>query len=284
MENLDVFESVFRRAMRESYEYADVSVDTILLVTDLEADAFSAYEAHVKNFLRDLREPAPKWVSLSGADYSRWEDLKGIIAGHSPSLIVTYRLLKETREETKYSLGAFLDTISQESQVPVLVLPDPASSASREGLKDRDSVMVVTNHLNGEHALVNSAVGFTREGGELHLCHLEDIDIFECYIRIIGQIPEINTDVARERIQEALLHEPAQYIDSVIETLKKKRPDITVRKSVHLGEVIEHYRSLIQNHEVDLLVFESKDPTQLAMHSIGYSLAVEFEDTPLLFV
>ena len=87
-----------------------------------------------------------------------------------------------------------------------------------------------------------------------------------------------------ENIRKALLHEPQQYIESVTQVLKIKRPDISVLPSVHIGEVIEHFRGLLANHEVDLLVFGSKDPSQLAMHSIGYSLAVEFEDTPLLLV
>ena len=51
-----------------------------------------------------------------------------------------------------------------------------------------------------------------------------------------------------------------------------------------MGHVVTRYKELVARHHVDLIVFDSKDETQLAMHSVGYSLAVEFEDTPLLLV
>ena len=74
--------------------------------------------------------------------------------------------------------------------------------------------MVINGHLVGEDALVNHAAVLTAIGGTLHLTHVEDDAVFERYLDVISKIPEIDTDVARETIQEQLLREPSVYIDS----------------------------------------------------------------------
>ena len=51
-----------------------------------------------------------------------------------------------------------------------------------------------------------------------------------------------------------------------------------------LGHHLADYKKLVAEHDVDLLVFNTKDEDQLAMHGIAYSLAVELRDTPILMV
>jgi len=283
MENIDVFESVFKRALREPYKYDKIAFDAVLLVTDLEADALKGYAAKVRTYFEGLGRDI-SWTPLGAGDYARWADLQARIEKHKPALIVTYRQLQEEHEEKKFSLGAYLDTMAQAVKVPVLVLPFPDSEASDKALRNRDSVMVVTNHLNGEHKLVNYGVALTQKKGELYLCHLEDEDNFDYYMSAIEKIPEIDTGLAREKIRQQLLAAPKNYIRSVIKVLKDERPGLTVREHVNIGRLIDHYRELLQNHKVDILVFDAKDETQLAMHSLGYSLAVEFQNTPVLLI
>lgn len=285
MENSDVFESVFKRAVRQPYEYRQTPLKTILLVTDLEPDDTAAYENKVKRFLRGLL-PSEKsqWITLHKHNYIGWVHLRAHIERRSPSLIVTYRLLQEAHKSRKFSLGSFLDTMTQYAQVPVLVLPDPESKASSRALENRSSVLVVTNHLNGEHALVNFGALFTVNGGKLTLCHLEDQDIFNYYLAAIEKIPEISTDVARERIQGQLLAQSRQYAESVTQVLRAKRPKVQVQTVIEIGHIIDRFREIIRTRKANLLVLASKDETQLAMHSIGYSLAVEFKKIPMLLV
>ncbi|MEE8425246.1 MAG: hypothetical protein V3S11_05430 [Elusimicrobiota bacterium] len=285
MENIDVFESVFKRALRTPFEYERKAIERVLLVTDLEPEPLKEFESKAKDFLKGLGGPAPRWTSVGGSEYSRWKELKALIAKADPSLIVAYRLLQEVHENAKFSLGAYLDTMAQESEVPLLVLPNPDGYLSGgKAFAGLNSVMVVTDHLSGEHKLVSAGARFTAQGGMLHLCHLEDEDIFDRYLRTIAKIPEINTDTARERIREQLLDEPRAYLESVIKVLREKRPDLKVETVVEIGQVVSRYRALVGRRQVDLLVFDSKDKSQLAMHSAGYSLAVEFKDTPLLLV
>ena len=44
------------------------------------------------------------------------------------------------------------------------------------------------------------------------------------------------------------------------------------------------YKRLIDEHAVDLLVLNTKDEDQLAMHGIAYALAVEMRQIPLLML
>ena len=51
-----------------------------------------------------------------------------------------------------------------------------------------------------------------------------------------------------------------------------------------LGECRGVIDRLIDDHDVNLLVFNTKDDKQLAMHGMAYSLAVELRHRPLLLL
>jgi len=57
-----------------------------------------------------------------------------------------------------------------------------------------------------------------------------------------------------------------------------------VESTVAMGHVLSLYQSLIIDHEIDLLVMNTKDEGQLAMHGTAYSLSVELEEIPLLLL
>ena len=51
-----------------------------------------------------------------------------------------------------------------------------------------------------------------------------------------------------------------------------------------MGHHLSTYKELVQKHQVDLLVMNTKDEDQLAMHGIAYPLAVELREIPLLML
>ena len=59
---------------------------------------------------------------------------------------------------------------------------------------------------------------------------------------------------------------------------------VDIKSIVTLGHRLKEYRTLIEQHEVDLLVFDTKDEDQLAMHGLSYPLAVELRQIPLLML
>ncbi len=51
-----------------------------------------------------------------------------------------------------------------------------------------------------------------------------------------------------------------------------------------MGNHLRDYRRLIEEHKVDLLVMNTKDDEQLAMHGLAYPLTVELRNTPMLLL
>lgn len=283
MSNLDIFESVFKSALRNPFDYQDIEIKNILLITDLE-DSLPDFEGKMKTYLQhSLNLADKKWKSLGRGDYRQWEQLKEIIDDFEPDLIVSYRLLR-VRSKVQTSLGVYIDTLTQEIQLPILVMPRPESSFYNRPSLDLKSVVLATEHKFDDHQLVNYGVYFTQKEGTLTLLHIEDEDTFDYYANMIEKIPEISSSVAIEALKKKLLDAPMHYMDSVEESLKEKRADLTIRKITDFGHLISYYKELTEQDSIDLLVFRTKDDTQLAMHSLGHSLLVEFKEIPAILV
>ena len=143
--------------------------------------------------------------------------------------------------------------------------------------------MAITDHLAQDHHLVSFAAQLTPEGGTLWLTHVEDEATFERYMQTIARIPSIDTDNARKVILEQLLKEPTEYIESCRSVLAE-RESIRVESEVAVGRLLNDYKRLVDNHQVSLLVMNTKDEQQLAMHGMAYPLTIELRDTPLMLI
>jgi hypothetical protein len=175
--------------------------------------------------------------------------------------------------------------LTQKTMSPVLLIPHPLTEEFEKcRFNNTDRVMAVTDHMNGDCSLVNAAAHFTQPGGKLFLTHIEDERAFERSMEAISQIPEIDTDMARERIAKRLLKDPQDYIETCSHALEEAGIKMSVESHVQFGRHLSVYEKLIQEHDVDLLLMHAKDEDQLAMHGIAYPLAVEFRHVPLLMI
>ncbi len=286
MTRVDQFESVFLSAARTVFEPQPVEIDSVLVVCDGEGSAAEEFAVRSRSFLGilDQRENLG-WVTVPGSEFRTVPDLLDRVETERPGLICTHRHLHSESWRWPYTLGEYVDVLTQATTTPVLVIPHPERPEFQElaGRRPR-SVMAMTDHLTGDHRLVNYAAHFTEVGGRLLLGHVEDDAIFERYMEAISKIPTINTDSAREQIQARLLRDPENYIESCRKGLAHSAPDLTVEAMVTSGHHIRAYRRLIDEHEVDLLVMNTKDEDQLAMHGLAYPLAIELRAIPLLML
>jgi hypothetical protein len=270
--------------VKELLVYESVPIDSVVVVTDREPEHASAFEESVKVFLGVLGS-SPTWTMVTGGDFDTIDDLLGILERATPDLVCTYRHLHSTQWQDPRTLGDFVEVLSQATTYPILVLPHPdARRASAHALKNTDRVMAITDHLTGDHRLVNYAVRFTQSDGTVYLTHVEDEITFERYMGVISRIPEIDTDLARETIAAQLVKEPRDYIDSSRSILEDAGVSVRVEAIVRRGHRLTEYRKLIDEHEVDLLVLNTKDEDQLAMHGMAYPLAVELRQIPILML
>ncbi len=285
MTKLDQFESTFRAAAKEVFAFEPPALTRISVVTDMNAENTAALTAEIRDFLRVLDRGDPAWTTIPGDGFDSVAALLEAVETARPDLIVTYRHLHSDAWRWPFSLGEYLDVLAQATTTPVLVLPHPdADRALPHSVADTNRVMAVTDHLSGDHELVNHALALTAEGGTCWLTHVEGGAQFERYMETLSKIPEIDTETARKTIAAQLLKEPREYIHSCRESVTSADLSVTIEEIVVMGRRLDEYAHLIDQHEIDLLVFHTKDEDQLAMHGLAYPLAVELRQIPLLML
>jgi hypothetical protein len=284
MSKLDQFASAFKSAAKEVYERTKVTFNKVLVVTDLDEQQTRVFASETKAFLSVVGDDVT-WDHHYARPNEDVGALLDAVGSEQPDLICCYRNLHGRARKYPFSLGAHVDVLAQVTSAPVLLLPFPTDDGHLdESCKDTNRVMVLTDHLTGSDRLIDYGTRLTLAGGTIWLVHLEDDAMFERYIDVIGKIPAIDTDVARERIREQLLKEPSDYIASVRTVLETQAPTLSVENEVRMGHHVADCKRLIDDNEIGLVVMNTKDEEQLAMHGLAYPLAVELRTVPLLML
>ena len=286
MTRIDQFESVFKSADKPVFRYEPFSVGFPMVLTDLDDRAAESFAVLAGKYAGagGSREISAQRV-IKGADFSTIEECLELIAVGKPDLICTYRGLHSDCWRWGQSLGSYVEVLTQTVSVPVLVFPHPAAaetlSAAEAGCRH---VMAMTDHLAGDICLVNAALFFTPAQGTLHLTNLEDQQVFERYMEAIDKIPSIDSAAARDSVLAQILKEARDYIQSCRTVVEEQGLDVEIQETVELGLHVADYKRLAAARDVDLLVMNTKDSGQLAMHGLAYELAVELNDIPLLLL
>ncbi len=283
MDHIDHFSSMFKRAEKTPFSYLAPSLERIVLISDGDAAAASQLQKQITQFLPILESEQP-WKIVTGDQFETVDQLISIIEEHSPDLVITKRYLHEKGMVPQHSLGVFVDVLTQVLKSPVLLLPEAKQGETSIPHRESRNVMIVTDHVAGQSQLVSLGATFGAGQGDIWICHVEDDAVWERYIRAIERIPEIDSGQARTLIQRQLFHEASEFIESAISTLKTVFPDQMFHTSVSKGHLLKQYLHLIESHDVELLVFNTKDEDQLAMHGMAYALSVEVVQIPLLLL
>lgn len=284
MTRIDQFESAFKAANKTVYTYAPITFSKVLVITDLDEYEAQLFSDRVRAYLSVLGDGIA-WHLAKGDECASLGQLLELIETQRPDLICTYRNLHSGGWRWPYSLGEHLDVLTQVTTTPVLVLPRPDDHEHfMATTENTDSVLAVTNHLAGDDRLVNYAVRLTARHGTLRLAHIEDAQVFERYVDAISKIASIDTEPARKEILRQLLKEPKDYIKTCIKAVGQQKLTLKVEREVTMGRHLDDYKRLIGEHKVDLLVLNTKDDDQLAMHGLAYPLAIELRHTALLLL
>ncbi|KIG14841.1 hypothetical protein DB30_06294 [Enhygromyxa salina] len=291
MSTLDHFESAFRSASKDTFTWAPPHIRKILVITDLDAEASAQFQASLEQFLASALASVPggaatpQWRLVKGDDYALISELHRLVEDWAPDLVCTYRNLHSSAWALEFSLGEFVDVLTQATPVPILIAPHPKrADAAPHALRDTDVVMAMTDHLTGSQRLINFAAAMTQAKGKLWLTHVEDELAYARIMQTISKIPQIETDLARKLIREKLLQQPTDYVEACRAVIIPQRPGLDVRPLIVMGHHLSTYRQLVRDHRVDLLVMDTKDEDQLAMHGMAYPIAVEIRDIPLLLL
>ncbi len=280
----DDFESAFRSADKRHFHVQRPVIESVLILTDLDGEDLENFEASCREFLAVLGNSI-RWKLLGSADHSDISEALGHIENFQPDLVCTYRNINTEAWKWPFSLGAYVNVLTRATQIPILILPNPKEiEASQWQSSNTDSVLVVTDHLAGDDAMVNWGARLTRKSGELHLAHVEDEAVFDRYIKAISKIEGIQTEFAERAIRAQLLKEPSEYAQTCADTLGESGHGFEVKSHTQFGGSLEHYERLIADHHVDLLILRATEAGQLAMHGASYLLAVQHRRVPVLML
>lgn len=283
MTNIDQFESLFKKADKPRFQLESLDLNNLMVVTDDDHAQTDRFTDQVIDLLdHTLLEAEITWHKVSGDQHTSVNDLLEIVDRVKPDLICTYRNLHAPASDFPYSLGVYIDVLSQVTEMPVLVLPSPNRSATIP--TSTDNVMAIADHLTGDHRLVSYAARLTTKNGTLFLTHVEDEATFQRYSEVISKIPSIDSESASIAIKKQLLEEPHDYIRSCTKVLAEAGLPIKVEEIITLGHSLLDYQRLVEKHQIDLLVVNTKQEDQLAMHGLAYPLCVELRDTPILML
>ena len=281
-DHIDEFESIFRRSEKVRYEFEDLKIQSVVFITDQTGQETSGYMKQIEEFFPSLGNAS--WKTIQGDQYSNVGELLGLLQDDSPDLVITFRHLQEESLIPQHSLGVYVDVLTQVTQIPILLLPGTGKKPGSLEQQTCQRVMIVTDHISGDSRLINYGVRLCAKSGTVWLSHIEDDMIFSRYLDAISRIPEIVTKEAEELLKNRLLDDASGFIDSCIEDLNQRRPDLNYQSSVGLGHHLKVYRELVNQQNIDLLIFNTKDEDQLAMHGLAYSMSIEFTDKPLLLL
>lgn len=283
VDHIDEFESMFRRSERELFQYVDIPIESITIVSDGDDASATATIETLNKFVPRFGESI-NWRCIAGTEYRTVDELLTKLDGEQTDLIITHRHLQEKSFVPKHSLGVYLDVLTQTTSIPVLVLPGAAATPASIADRVCDRVMIVADHISGDNRLINYGARMCREGGSMWMCHVEDDIVFERYMQAIERIPDIDSDDARILIENQLIKDAQEFIDGCSQVIKEEGPNISVNSHVGRGHHLRDYQKLIRDNDVDLLVLNTKDDDQLAMHGRAYSLSVELTDVSMLLL
>lgn len=285
---LDDFDAVFRSSVKDRFALDVPEVRSVVLVTDMLPAEAAALETTVQGFLSHPIANDARWRTIGADEFSSVSELMAVIdavdGDDHPDLIVCYRHLLGRQKDLKHSLGSVVDSLTQRLPSPVLLLPPPTLANFDVVMAACDQVMVVTDHLSGDDRLVNWGVGMCGHDGTLLLAHVEDEVVFERYMDIVGMIPDIDTETTRTRIRDKLLGRPRDYIADIARVLAEAEISETVVPVVTMAHALSDYKRIADEHDVHLIVMNTKDEHQLAMHGMAYAISVEIQNRPLLLL
>lgn len=280
---LDEFESRFNRAAKSVFEYKEIKYQRVLLITDMQKSQADDLQGKLQTTLKGLDADAV-WQQVIDGQFDNAQALIEIIDEFKPDIIVTYRNLRHRNKQQDYTLGIYVDVLTQATLMPVLIIPYPDNEDFDESLSRISNVLIVSDHMQGDFHLIDSALPFTGGEGILRLAHIEDKQVYDRYMGEIDKIPEIPTTEAKEAILNMLLKEPEDYIKSCEQVLEEQVPGLDLQYHITLGHCLEETKTLVKENNIGLVVANTKDDNQLAMHGDAYAIAVELKKVPLLLL
>ena len=278
MTQIDQFESVFRAAFQDSFQYQKIPLNRLTIVSDLPENEGQDYLNVIRSFLGNSHDQHFQLLHFKPDDNLDGLDEK--LNELRPDLVISYRNLGASKDNTKLTIGENLDFLLHGTSYPILVMPAPQLGIPL--INGR--VLTIANDLSKDPLLINYAVAITQPEESNLLLHLEDQGIFDRYMEIISKVPSIDTEDARNKIQRQLMKEPLDYIGSCTQILREANVPIRIVGKTMMGNSLATVRSIITEESIRLLVMRTRHNEQIALHGLAYPILTEIREIPILML
>ncbi len=282
MSKIDEFESLFRSSVQERYSPRAYPIREVLVLCDLPSGDDTQLLAQLEPLFEGLSAP-PKLTLLPAAQSAALPTLIDLINDHPADLVCAYRNLHTSHGAYPHTLGDHVAVLTQVTRKPILLTPRPEVLGGAP-LRAPSRVMTLTDQLSSHPQLIDASAALIKSSGALVLSHVEDGATFSRYMDTISKIPAIDTEEARALIQEQLLRSVRLYAESTVEALRREQPQLEVIIEVKMGHRVRDLVALVEEHRVELVVMNTKDDEQIAMHGLAHPVALELSHLPLLML
>ncbi len=277
------FQSVVEKTAISTFKPDELKLNNVVVIVDQNVEDAAAYLAELKSYFAGIIEADA--IDVVGPDrYRNEEDILKIVAEKQPDLMCIYRHLCSQSYRLPHGLGEYVNILTQATDIPVLVLPHPKARQAAQALQSHNRVMVMTDYISGDHALVSWGVKMCSDQADLYLCNIEDQITYKRYMQAITKVDELDTELARDKILKQLLKDAEDYTASCQAALGESHQHIQVHSIVQVGSQLSDYKNLVDEHKIDLLVMNSKDHDNMGMHGLIYPIAVAVRTIPLLLL
>jgi hypothetical protein len=276
MLKMDHFASIFRAADKELLLISEVLLSKVVLVTDVSREESLEIWERWKGIL-------PNDVELVLFDQETSRSLSNLVQRIDTlgcDLIITYRCLHSDAWKYPFAIGSHVEVLTQVSSCPVLLMPDPRENM--DPFTDASLIMLMSGDLSQEGELVGLACGIRGKEAEIILTQLEDNFAMKRLLSLISKIPQIDTDVAERAIFERIEREAEEWVNRCSDLLSQRENPPKITHMLLHEPTIEDCVQLMRNTKPDMLVINTKDDEQLAIHGLAYPLMVQFRNLPLL--
>lgn len=276
MLKLDHFASIFRAADKETIAIREREIVKVLIVTDVGYEkSLEIWERWRAFFFQTVTVRV-----LHGEESLDISTITEKLDEADCDLIVSYRCLHSENWRYPHAIGSYVEVITQLTSKPVLLMPH-----IREDTKDYappESIVLLSNDLTKASDALAWACCFRGHRSRCTLVELENMVHFNRVLDVIAKIPQLDTDVAREKIMKQMHTDSADWVIRSQKILKNwKRPPSLARKQV-VQNALAACSDIVQQVGAELIVLNTKAEDQLALHGLVYPFMVHFRHTPLL--
>ena len=263
-DGIDLFSTYFKRALTASFELNSFAPNKVLFLQEKKGNT---------EWIKPIFPEAEIDV-FTGSNDTSWETLKSRIDETNADLIVSERLLFENHKDFDHSLGVYIEAVSQTFSTPLLIVGERTPTTG--------NVIVGFETAVFDTDIINKAMSFCDE--KLILAHIIDKGIYDQFSYALDRVP----DLVYSDFEEEIKNQLNQYVFNLSKGVNKALSDIdnslhsNVISYSNIGVVSREFKDLIEKYKPSLLAFQSKDETQLAMHGLGYAMAVEFPAQSIL--